>query len=468
MTYMMIRNPRTGEDDFELPLFSIVQVEEKVKLLRKNQCAWQQRTVQERADIVESLIDKLSNNKDTLVNALVADTGRYQESILEVDVVIQGIKRWCIQAPEILAPKDEVQGEIPFLKIKQTTLPYQVVGIISPWNFPLLLSVVDAIPALLAGCSVILKPSEITSRFVKPFQQVLDQVPELAKVFSIVTGAGDTGQSVIAQVDSLCFTGSVTTGRKVAETCANRFIPAFLELGGKDPAIVCHDADVSLAAKALCWGSMVNAGQSCMSIERVYVHKDIAEQFLAELTENVAALTHNFPDVTQGQIGPIISEKQISIVKNQLNDAKEKNAQILCGGDVVELDGGSYCQPTVLTNISNDMAIINEETFAAILPVIVVDSDQQAIKLANDSDYGLSGAVFSTNVDYAQSVASELHAGAISINDASLTALVHEMEKQSFKLSGLGGSRMGKESIFRFLRKKAFIRNTGIASPWWF
>lgn len=463
-----IRNVRTGLYDYALPLCDANTINSAVAQLRTHQKAWQNTSLEQRVKLVKQLADKLNENKTELVNALIADTGRYKESILEVDVVIKGIERWCEQAPSVLQQRKEQQAEVPFLKIKQTIIPYQVVGVISPWNFPLLLSMVDAIPALIAGCSIILKPSEVTSKFVIPFQKIIDQVPELSKVFSVVTGAGETGQAVIESVDSLCFTGSVATGQKVAAACVERFIPAFLELGGKDPAIVCHDADPIIAAKALCWGSMVNAGQSCMSLERVYVHKDIAEAFITELTNNVTKLTHNYPDVKQGDIGPIISDKQVQIVQTQLQDAKDKGAEILCGGNVVELGGGSYCEPTVLTNTSPDMLVIKDETFAAILPVIVVESDQQAIELANDTVYGLSAAVFSQNIDYAHQVASELDAGAVSINDASLTALVHEMEKQSFKLSGLGGSRMGKESIFRFVRKKAHIRNVGVESPWWF
>lgn len=468
MQSLAIKNPRTGQCDFDLPMFSSNEVKEQVASLRDNQTSWQEFLLQDRIDVVAKLSKTLESNKEKIVEALINDTGRFNESTLELEVTINGINRWCNQAIDVLTIPDERRGEIPFLSIKQSIMPYEVVGIISPWNFPLLLSLVDAIPALLAGCSVILKPSEVTSRFVKPLQKAIEVIPELSSVFKIVTGAGETGQSVINEVDIVCFTGSVATGRKVAEVCAKRFIPSFLELGGKDPAIVCHDADVELAAKALCWGSMVNAGQSCMSLERVYVHQDIAELFINAIKFNVSQLTHNYPNVEQGDLGPIISEKQVEIIKYQLSDAKAKGAEFLCGGEVIDLGGGRYCQPTLLTKTTPDMAIIKEETFAAILPIVIVSTDQQAVRLANDSQFGLSGAVFSQNIEYAEEIANQLQAGAISINDASLTALVHEMEKQSFKFSGLGGSRMGKDSIFRFVRKKAFIRNTGVASPWWF
>jgi succinate-semialdehyde dehydrogenase/glutarate-semialdehyde dehydrogenase len=461
-------NPRTGKEDFNVPVFSVQEVTDVAKTLRKNQINWWQLGIEGRIKVMLRFADELANHKDALVNALVNDTGRLSESVLEVDVTVSTIQRWCKQAPVLLDNGEARMAEIPFIELQQRYLPYSVVGAISPWNFPLLLSLVDIIPALIAGSSVLLKPSEVTSRFVAPLETVINLVPELKSVFAIVTGAGDVGQSVLNEVDSLCFTGSVPTGRKVGEACAKRFIPAFLELGGKDAAIVCENADIALAAKALCWGSMVNAGQSCMSLERTYVNKNVAEEFLAELVKCVNQLKHNYPDIKAGQVGPIISASQVGIVKTQLSDAKAKGAKVLCGGEVIELGGGQYCQPTVLSNVSDDMKIVSEETFAAILVVTVVDSDAEAIKLANASEFGLSAAVFSKDVDYAIGIAEKLEVGGISINDASLTGLIHEAEKQSFKYSGLGGSRMGAESIRRFIRKKAIIRNTGVPSPWWF
>lgn len=461
-------NPRTGQIDYQVPVFDEADIAQQVVTLRANQPQWLALGITARVEVMAQFAKVLAEHKTVLIDALVQDTGRYHESVLEVDVVISSIERWCQQAPETLKMPAERNGAIEFLRVKQEVVPYSVVGIISPWNFPLLLSFVDAIPALLAGSTILLKPSEITSRFVSVLSLIIEQVPSLSEVLSLVTGGGETGSAVINHSDLICFTGSVQTGRKVAQACANRFIPAFLELGGKDPAIICSDADVEKAAKALAWGSMVNAGQSCMSLERAYVHQDVAREFIDALTANVSKLTHNYPNIEQGQIGPIISQQQVALVKAQLADAIAKGAKVETGGEIIELGGGSYCQPTVLTNVTTDMAIAHQETFAAILPVFIVDSLETAIEQANDSDFGLSAAVFSENIALAQQLASKLEAGAISINDASLTALVHDIEKQSFKLSGLGGSRMGAESIFRFVRKKALIRNVGVTDPWWF
>lgn len=468
MQHLSIRNPRTGESDFSLTVTSPQQVLTRANQLRSAQAHWWEAGLEHRIETMKAFAEALGRHKIALVDALIDDTGRAIESELEVDVTVGTILRWCKQAPDFLDMGAPRSAEVPFIEIHQNYLPYPVVGIISPWNFPLLLSLVDAIPALLAGSAILLKPSEVTSRFVKSLLAAIAEVPALNKVLAVVTGDGKVGAELISHVDSLCFTGSVKTGRAVAQACAKEFIPAFLELGGKDAAILCADADIDLAATALCWGSMGNAGQSCMSLERVYVHKDIFAEFTEKLTAKVSSLKHNYPNIREGQIGPIISQSQVRVVQEQLTDAKAKGAKFLCGGEVLTLGGGQYCQPTVVTNVNPEMKILNDETFAAVLVVIPVDSDEQAISLANDTDYGLSGAVFSRNVDHAKKIAGHLEVGAISINDAALTALIHEAEKQSFKYSGLGGSRMGAESIRRFLRKKAFIRNTGVPSPWWF
>ena len=341
-----------------------------------------------------------------------------------------------------------------------------MVGVISPWNFPLMLTLIDAVPALAAGCTILAKPSEVTSRFVPLLREILAEAG-LADVFAVVTGAGATGQALIEAVDQVCFTGSVATGRKVAEACARRFIPASLELGGKDPALVLSDADVERAARALAWGSFVNGGQSCMSIERVYVEAPVADAFIAALVKEASALELAWPDPKQGQIGPIIAASQVELVRAHLADARAKGARALAGGELVE-HGGTWCPPTVLVDVTDEMAVVREESFATVLPVMVVADEEEAIARANATEFGLSAAVFSGDRERAERVARRLHAGGISINDAALTGLVQTAEKQSFKCSGMGGSRMGSASIRRFVRARALLVNTGTDSPWWF
>ncbi len=462
------RNPRSGAVDYQMPVFSAAEVAAAAAELRAAQTAWRERGVIDRAAVLRQWALALRQQRDALVAALRTDTGRQAEAVLEFDATLGALERWCDQAPALLAEETPRQASIPFIRIEQRRWPYPVIGVISPWNWPLLLSLIDAVPALLTGCAVLIKPSEFTPRFVEPLNATLAAVPELQAVLRYVTGAADTGQALVRAVDAVCFTGSVKTGRRVGTAAMEAFIPSFLELGGKDPALVLADADLERAARSLAWGGMVGAGQSCMSIERVYVHAAVAPRFTEALARRVGALRLNWPDITQGEIGPIIAAPQVDIVRRQLDDALSRGAVALTGGRVVQHEGGWWCEPTVLANVTPDMAVVAEETFSAILPVMNFASDDEAVALANSGDFGLSAAVFSADLDHARAVASRLEAGAISINDSSLTALVHDAAKQSFKLSGLGGSRMGPTSLTRFYRQQALLINEAPAAPWWF
>ncbi|HEY9662903.1 MAG TPA: aldehyde dehydrogenase family protein, partial [Allocoleopsis sp.] len=259
------------------------------------------------------------------------------------------------------------------------------------------------------------------------------------------------------------------TGRKVAIAAAHHFIPAFLELGGKDPAIVLDSANLELATSAILWGAVVNTGQSCLSIERIYVAKSIFERFVEQLVTKAKALKLAYPGIKDGQIGPIIAEGQATIIADHLQDAIEKGAIVHCGGQVETLGGGLWCLPTVLTQVNHSMKVMMEETFAPIMPVMSFSTIEEAIELANDTIYGLSAAVFAGSEVEAIAIAEHIHAGAISINDAALTAIIHEGEKNAFKFSGMGGSRMGAAALKRFMRKKALlIKTEAITDPWWF
>ncbi|MBW4555957.1 MAG: aldehyde dehydrogenase family protein [Trichormus sp. ATA11-4-KO1] len=463
-----VRNPRTGKFDYVIlpppPRLLIHQCNRA----RRAQIHWQQLGLEARIDALQQWKQAILSGRERLTEALVNDTGRLSTSVLEIDSFLASIDRWCGLAPELL--QDSAKNTaIPFIALQQTSVPYPLVGVISPWNFPLLLSTIDTIPALLAGCAVIVKPSEIAPRFVAPLITAINTVPNLRDVLSFVEGAGDTGAALIEYVDLVCFTGSVATGRKVAEAAARRFIPAFLELGGKDPAIVLESANLELATSAILWGSVVNTGQSCLSIERIYVAEAIFEEFYHQLIAKAHRLQLAYPKVENGEIGPIIAERQAAIINDHLLDAVEKGALIHCGGKVEELGGGWWCRPTVITQVNHSMKVMTKETFGPIMPVMPFSTVEEAVYLANDSIYGLSAAVFAESEAEALAVAQQIDAGAISINDAALTAIMYEGEKNSFKFSGLGGSRMGPASLKRFLRKKAFLIKTNSSSdPWWF
>ncbi|GAA6623756.1 aldehyde dehydrogenase family protein [Scytonema sp. NUACC26] len=463
-----VRNPRTGKFDYVIIPPPAKLLAQQCSRLRRSQKSWQQLSIEGRVEALQQWKQVLLSGREKLTEALVNDTGRLSITVLEIDSFFSSIDRWCKVAPELLQ-ESQKNTAIPFIELQQTAVPYPLVGVISPWNLPLLLSTIDTIPALLAGCAAIVKPSEIAPRFVAPLLAALNNVPKLRDVLTFVEGAAETGAAVIENVDLVCFTGGVETGRKVGETAAKYFIPAFLELGGKDPALVLESANLDLATSAILWGSVVNTGQSCQSIERIYVAESIMEPFVKQLVDKAQRLKLAYPTPDSGEIGPIIAERQAAIVSDHLLDAVELGAVVHCGGEIETHGGGWWCRPTVLTQVNHAMKVMTEETFGPIMPVMSFSTVEEAITLANDSIYGLSAAVFAGSDTEALEVARQIDAGGISINDAALTALVYEGEKNSFKFSGLGGSRMGTTALTRFMRKKAFLVKTNSASdPWWF
>jgi acyl-CoA reductase-like NAD-dependent aldehyde dehydrogenase len=463
-----VRNPRTGETDYWITLPAPEQLANQCARLRRAQISWRQGGLGRRIETLQQWKEILLSKRKEMTEALAADTGRWTESVLEVDLVASSLDRWCRVAPELLADAGEKSTSIPFIRLKSEYVPYPLVGVISPWNFPLLLSTIDVIPALLAGCAVIVKPSEVTPRFIQPLIETISSVPGLRDVLSYVEGAGETGAQLVQLVDLVCFTGSVETGRIVGHAAAQRFIPAFLELGGKDPAIVLPSADLELTTSAILWGSVANAGQSCLSIERVYVADTIFDEFVERLVGKAKRVQLAYPSYDDGPIGPIIDKNQADIIEAHLRDAVEKGAKVHCGGAIENLGGGLWCRPTVLTCVNHSMKVMTEETFGPIMPVMPFSTVEEAVRLANDTIYGLSAAVFGSESE-ARTVAQRLEAGAISINDAALTAVMHEGEKNAFKFSGLGGTRMGPAAMKRFMRQKAFlIKTESIVDPWWF
>lgn len=463
-TTLSARNPRTGVTDFELEATSKNEMQALAGRARKAQQDWAASSLDERASALHKLAAAVKQHAAEISAALEADTGRRRIAKLEVDGVAASIEGWISQAPHLL-PQGWTDGlRNPALRHAPQFSPYALVGVISPWNFPLTLSMIDTIPALLAGCSVIIKPSEVTSRFVSPLQTAIAEAG-LSDILSFAPGDGATGAALIDTADAICFTGSVATGRKVAMGCAARMIPAFLELGGKDPLLVLEGADLELATDAALRGSVMSTGQACQSIERIYVHQSLYDPFVVRLAEKAGNVRLNWPEVDAGEIGPIIFDKQADILKRHIGDALEKGARLLAGGEIENLGGGLWLRPTLLADATHDMIVMREETFGPIMPVMAFENNAQAIALANDTEYGLSAAVFGATLEDAEAVGRHIDAGAISLNDAALTAMFHEAEKHAFKLSGLGGSRMGPAGFQRFFRRKALIANTGSPAP---
>jgi succinate-semialdehyde dehydrogenase/glutarate-semialdehyde dehydrogenase len=455
-----VRNPRTGEYDYELQAVEPAELTAIAARLRAAQPGWQALGGAGRAEVMTRWAEAVTADAPRIIDALIADTGRYTISRNEVNSISKKIARLCAQAPGWLETSEETSKVAPNVAFRAQYVPFQLAGMISPWNFPVTLSLIDALPALMAGCAVILKPSEITPRFIEPLRDTIQAVPELAAIFEIVGGDGALGAAVVETVDMICFTGSVPTGRKVAESAGRRFIPAFLELGGKDPAIVLAGADIDSAADAILRQSVVNSGQVCLSLERVYVERPIFEPFLKTLVAKAQAVSLNDQDIRSGHLGPIISEAQITILKAHLDEAVAGGAQVHCGG-TFEGKGGAWLRPTVVTGVTHAMRIVGEESFGPLIPVMAFDDAEEAVALANDTEFGLSAAVFAADDAAALAIAERIDAGGVSINDAGIQSLTTEAEKMSFKASGLGGSRMGRAGFMRFFRKKALMIQRG-------
>ncbi len=471
-----VRNPRTGEMDYAITPPSEEALDTICHDLRAAQPGWEALGVAGRIAVMEKFKAALEERKDEIVAALVTDTGRLHESVGEWSGTMGILDRWFRQAAPMLEGYENKQTSIPFLTLDGDLKPYGLLGVISPWNFPLLLSLIDAIPALIAGCAAIIKPSEVTPRFIKPVSEAIRAVPELARVLRYVEGAGETGAAVIDRVDMVCFTGSVPTGRKVGAQAAANFIPSFLELGGKDPSIILEGADYKRAARGLVWGSCANAGAACQSIERIYVHESLHDAFVDALVEEVNKVKLAYPNPEDGHISPIIFARQAETIQRHIDDALDKGAVMRSGEGIKEMGGGLYCFPVVLTGVDHSMAVMQDETFGPVLPVMPFKTESEAVTFANNTSFGLSGSVWGPDLESAKRVGRQLLAGGVSINDTTLTGIMQEGEKQSFKFSGLGGSRMGPGAIRRFVRQKLYIVNQQgyghdampEGNPWWY
>lgn len=462
-----LRDPRTGRTDGAVEAPSPSALAEIARRARTAQAGWAALGFEGRIAVLRRLGQAVEARRDEIASALEVDTGRRRIAGIEVGS-LHGALAGAAAAAAAFEAEDWIQGRAaPHIQHAPQWAPYPLVGVISPWNFPFLLSMIDAVPALVAGCAVIVKPSEVTPRFVAPLTAAIADIPELTDVLTFAAGDGATGQALVDLADCICFTGSVATGRRVAVQAASRLIPAFLELGGKDPLIVLEDADLDAAATAALRGAALSTGQACQSIERIYVARAVHDDFLARLTALAGQVRLNWPDITEGDIGPIIFERQADILRAQIDDARTRGARILTGGEIETHGGGLWLRPTVIADVDHDMAVMREETFGPILPVMAFDDEAEAVRLANDGEYGLSGAVFAADIETAARIGRQIEAGALSLNDAALTTLFHEAGKQSFKSSGLGPSRMGADGLGRFLRRKALIANTSPPVSLW-
>jgi acyl-CoA reductase-like NAD-dependent aldehyde dehydrogenase len=456
---IVVRNPATLAKLAELDPASAHQVADAVSRGRKTQELWQKISFTDRAQLLYRLRDLLLDDQDTLADVLTAETGRPRAEANgnELFYLCDAIGVWARKSALYLKPK-RIRPHFPLMKAKKVVSSYAprgVIGIISPWNFPLTLTLGEAIPAIMAGNAVIVKPSELTPLSALFGAQMVLKAGFPENLLQVVIGRAETAEALIDHVDMINFTGSVATGRRVMQRAAERLIPVSLELGGKDPMLVLKDADLERAAGACVWGALMNSGQACTSIERVYVEAPVYDAFVARVCAKTRALRQG-PGTEPVDLGSMTSEAQLDKVTQQVQDAVLRGAKVLVGGKRNPNFAGLYFEPTVLVDVNHDMSIMKEETFGPVIPIMKVSGLGEALRLANDSRFGLGASVFSRHKETAARLAEQLESGAVCINDSLVNYIIPDAPMGGIKESGFG-FRHGPEGILKFCRQKTTV-----------
>lgn len=456
-----VENPATGTVIGHVPDMTADEVAELARRGRAAQPGWEALGFEGRRRVLKRMQRWLVDNADRVIDTICSETGKAYEDaqIAELIYGAAAFGFWADKAPRYLAD-ERVKSSSVFVKGKRLVLRYRpvgLVGVIGPWNYPLTNSFGDCIPALAAGNSVILKPSEITPLTSILLAEGLAECGLPKDVFAVATGLGATGAALIDEVDMIMFTGSTATGRKVAVRAAERLIPASLELGGKDPMIVLADADIERAANHAAYYSMFNGGQTCISIERCYVEAPVYDEFVARVTEKVRALRQGVPAGPGSvDVGSLTFPPQVDIVERHVEQARERGAKVLTGGHRGR-GAGYWFEPTVLVDVDHDMACMREETFGPTLPIMKVADAEEAIRLANDSEYGLCAAVFSRDSVRAEAVARRVNAGAVTINDALVNYTALELPMGGARPGSGIGYRHGAGGIRKYCRQQSLL-----------
>ena len=468
-------DPASGEVLGEVPTVTPEQLQHAVRRAREGQRSWGERSVRERARVLRPLLELMVDRRDDLARLISRETGkpRYEALTAEVIPTLDLLDYYLRSAEEVLAPE---RLNHRLLKTSRSLLvhePYGVVGVITPWNYPFFLTAGIALGALFAGNAVVNKPSEYTPLVALEVEKLMRDAGLAPALYQCLPGYGDLGAALVeADCDKVSFTGSVRTGRKVAAACGERLIPVTLELGGKDPAIVLADADLDRAVRSLAWGAFTNCGQVCASVERIYVQREVAETFTQRLVEEVRRLRQG-PDRTfDVDLGPLVNRMQWEVVDRQVREAVEQGAKVLVGGEgrAGEGDkGGYYFAPTVISETRADMAVQREETFGPVVTVVPIADEEEGLRLANASPYGLTASVWTRDEARAERIARRLHAGSVYVNEALIPGGAGEAPWGGVKASGFGKSR-GAQGLRDMSRVKhvAFDRFGLKDAPVWF
>jgi acyl-CoA reductase-like NAD-dependent aldehyde dehydrogenase len=457
---IVVENPATGQELGRVPDMSAEQVAELARQGRAAQPGWNALGFEGRARVLLRAQKWIVDHRDRVIETIVAETGKtYEDALIaEFNYAAAAFGFWAKNAPKFLAD-EKMRSASPFVLGRKLVVRYQplgLIGVIGPWNYPLTNSFGDCIPALAAGNAVILKPSEITPMTSLLMADALRECGLPEHVYQVATGRGETGGALVDEVDMVMFTGSTRTGKKVMERAAQTLTPVALELGGKDPMIVLSDADLERAANAAVFYSMQNGGQTCISVERAYVEEPVYDEFVAKVTEKARALRQGVPGgPATVEVGAITSPAQIDIIRDHVEDAQAKGARVLVGGHA-QTGNGTFFEPTIMVDVDHSMKAMTEETFGPTLPIMKVRDAEEAVRLANDSPYGLAASVWTKDVKRGEAIARRIESGAVDVNEAMLNYTALELPMGGWKASGLG-TRHGAAGIRKYCAQQALL-----------